>query len=239
MNCNALGKKVIQWFNENKEANKERDFTFRFRGKESFNYLQSFPSLISWLKDKFKNPDACYRLMQIFYQSLYLRKIVSFSVRIEDIVLADTIEMEISGQKLFRCAALFDTHISPSLWTFCQVSPKHTQRLLETVGFGLGINTMEGREQKHQMIKKYSANATYQHRWKFIFRHEFIQLVYLRENGYDVCRYRKRQVHYLPDTKENLCVCGLTLLEGICELCDSKEFAKIEKLVQDCASEKL
>ena len=41
MNCNFLGKRLISCFNENKEAKKEREFGFRFRGKESFNYLQN------------------------------------------------------------------------------------------------------------------------------------------------------------------------------------------------------
>ena len=50
MNSNHLVNKLISWFNENKSANKECGFGFRFRGRESFNYLQGFPSLILMLK---------------------------------------------------------------------------------------------------------------------------------------------------------------------------------------------
>ena len=62
---------------------------------------------------------------------------------------------------------------------------------------GLGCNTMEGREQKHQMISKYAENSTYQNSWPMIFRHEYIQLIYLRENGYDNVSYTKKSVNYI------------------------------------------
>ena len=52
MNSNFLAKKLIAWFNENKESKQERIFGFRFRGQESANYLQSFPSLIDMVKNK-------------------------------------------------------------------------------------------------------------------------------------------------------------------------------------------
>ena len=48
---------------------------------------------------------------------------------------------------------------------------------------------MEGRERKHQIIKKYSDNT--KDRWPHIFRHEFKQLVYLCEHGFDLNRYQK------------------------------------------------
>ena len=41
MGCNGLAKKIIQWFNESSSKD-EREFTFRFRGKESFSYLKHF-----------------------------------------------------------------------------------------------------------------------------------------------------------------------------------------------------
>ena len=107
--------------------------------------------------------------------------------------------MERVGNRLFRCCCLFDSHVSLSLWAFCNAAPKHAKDLYETVGYGLGINTMEGREQKHRMIEKYSKNSTNQDRWKYVFRHEFIHLVYLRENGFDSQRYCIRPVKYIPD----------------------------------------
>ena len=88
---------------------------------------------------------------------------------------------------------------------------------------------MEGREQKHQAIEKYSKNTTYQNRWPLIFRHEFIQLIHLRENGFDNTRYRKRGTKYVPDTDDKVCSkCCLALKDDKCFICDSVYMAKAE-----------
>ena len=99
----------------------------------------------------------------------------------------------------------------------------HCQELLKRFDLGLGINSMEGREQKHQQISKYSNNTTVQERWSYIFRHEFIQLIYLRDNGFDMFCYRKRHVKYVPAILEGHCKCSLKLINSKCELCDCDE----------------
>ena len=43
MNCHFLAKKIIAWFNESQNAKKQKDFAFRFRGRE----LQQFTKLSS------------------------------------------------------------------------------------------------------------------------------------------------------------------------------------------------
>ena len=68
MNCNYLSKKLKQWFNENVKSINVSQFSFRFRGKESKNYLSSFPQVITVLFKKVK-PSMKGRLAQIFYQS--------------------------------------------------------------------------------------------------------------------------------------------------------------------------
>ena len=46
MNCNFSARKMTVWFNENQNAKKQKDFAFRSRGKDSYNYFQNFPLLI-------------------------------------------------------------------------------------------------------------------------------------------------------------------------------------------------
>ena len=88
---------------------------------------------------------------------------------------------------------------------------------------------MEGREQKHQQISKYSKNTTFQCRWPMIFRHEFIHLVYLRENDFDTLKYIKKGRQYLPDDDELNCKnCGLILNNNHkCDICDSADMIKV------------
>ena len=125
--------------------------------------------------------------MIVFYQSLQLRKTISYAVRISEITEGIISEMALCGKKLFQSCAIYDTNVTPSLRTLANVAPVHAKQLFYRLG--LGSNTMEGREQKHQQIARYSENATYQNRWKYVFRHEYIQLIYLRENGFDNTSY--------------------------------------------------
>ena len=137
MNCNFLAKKIIAWLNENQNA-------FRFRGKESYKYLQSFPLLILNVIRRV-NKTKKVTLMQVFYESIHLRKLVSISVREDDINNNELSEMFMSGRRLFVCCSLYDVSVSPSLWCFSIVAPHHAKHLFHKFGFGLGINTMEGR----------------------------------------------------------------------------------------------
>ena len=55
-----------------------------------------------------------------------------------------------------------------------------------------------------------------------IFRHEFIQLIHLRENGFDTLHYNKRGKKYVPDIREDACQeCGFSLKEITHSICDS------------------
>ena len=83
---------------------------------------------------------------------------------------------------------------------------------------------MEGREQKHQSIAKYAENTTHQNRWPLIFRHEFIQLIYLHEHGFDNVRYNKRSVSYVPSVDDSCCLkccLKLTMETKKCRFCDN------------------
>ena len=94
---------------------------------------------------------------------------------------------------------------------------------------------MERREQKHQAIKKYSKNTTFQNRWPLIFRHEYVQLIYLRENGFDNVRYMKRGVKYIPESNSESCnKCCSKLKNDKCLICDSKYMKVVLKEVGIC-----
>ena len=175
------------------------------------------------LIDKWHN-----RLMVIFILSTYLRKLISYTVRVKDIILEDVIEMELVAKKMFKLCCLHENSVSPSLWTLCVITPVHTKCIFMKFGLGLDVNSMEGRDQKHQKIYKYMQNSTLLERWQFVFRHEFISCVYLKEKGFDQKRYNKRIIPYVPSQKNGYCSCGLLFghgsLQDVCDLCDSREF---------------
>ena len=235
MFCNYLSNKIIRWYNE-KCGKVEQEFSFRFRGKESKAYLHYFPELISMMMLHItpQNNSIYKKLHLIYHASILIRRLVSYSVRIKSFDAKMLEEMIIVGRQLFCQTALFENSISPSLWVLCLVAPFHASLTFSMYGFGLGCNTMEGREQKHQKIAKYTENTTFQNRWPRIFRHEYIELVYLRENGFDLLQYRKRQTRYIPESDTSFCqqCCYKKLNEANkCSICDSTYMSDILKAI--------
>ena len=228
MNCNQLTNKMQAWFNEEYLKNNTKDFRFRFRGIESYSYLKQFPNLIRMILLHVNMENARYKVCHIFLESLYLRKAISYLVRMENFTAKHLSEVRDVCRKLHIIHCVFEQTISPSLWSLCHAAPFHAEITLREYGFGLGCNTMEGREQKHQQISKYSKNTTFQCRWPMIFRHEFIHLIYLRENNFDTLKYIKKGRQYLPDDDELNCKnCGLILKNHKCDICHSADMIKV------------
>ena len=229
MCCNFLSRKIITWYNDN-SGKIEKDFTFRFRGQESRAYLSHFPELIKLLLKNITNEQIKLKLFQIFHHSLCLRKIISISVRIIDFNDEMLAELQKQCKLLFRSWCLFEPKVSPSVWTICNVVPFHAENCYRDYGMGLGCNSMEPREQKHQQIEKYARNTTFQCRWPMIFRHEFVQLIYLRRNGYDEISYNRKVISYMPQIEDTQCkVCGLELSNNKCFLCGSILMMKVQR----------
>ena len=234
MGCNYLSKKIIQAYNES-GGKLDGNFAFRFRGKESFAFLKQFPELIKMIISKLPSTSSIIlRLHIIYFQFIQLRRVISFSVRVTKFDKKMLSEMEISCGLLFKSRSLTEDRVTPSLWTLCNAAPYHAKLTLCESGLGIGVNTMEGREQKHQAISKYSNNTTYQNRWPMILRHEFIQLIHLRENGFDTSNFKKQSKKYVPDYVSTNCVnCALNLENNRCVICDSDYMKVIKKEIDN------
>ena len=64
-------------------------------------------------------------------------------------------ELEQKCRKYFNACVLFlPRPVTPTIWTIGHVIPKHTRKLREEIGFGLGIGTTQGREGKVQVAKE-------------------------------------------------------------------------------------
>ena len=174
MNYNSLANKIQRWLNEN-GGKHEKEFTFRFRGKESFLYMKHFSSLIKILILNILSTDIQKRLIELHLQSTYFRQLLSYIVRVTNFDLDVLNLMKQIGKKLFKLRCICDNKISSSLWALCNIAPIHAEKCFLDYIFGLGCNTMEGIEQKHQKLVKYAENTTRQNRWPMIFRHEYIQ----------------------------------------------------------------
>ena len=237
MCCNGLSKKIKKWYNEN-NGQIEKAFSFRFRGKESNLYMQKFPAIINIVYVNVVNTKAKKQLCQILFQSIKARELLSYCVRVGNFSEEDLNSMERVSRELFISCCLYGQRVSPSLWTMCNVAPHHAKQCLDQYGLGLGCNTMEGREQKHQIIKKYAENTLYQNKWPMIFRHEFVQLLLLRENGFDNERYAKQRISYIPKHDRDCCeICRSKLFFNekteTCKYCDNPFFQEVVLAVKE------
>ena len=142
-------------------------------------------------------------------------------------------DLEKACQKFFISCALF-LLVNPTVWTLGHVVPIHTRKLFEMYGKGLALNSMEGREAKHQAISRYAQNSNFSNRWKQVFRHEFISLVWLRERGYNLTGSSSSKETYIPKRafQNDHCYCGLPVT-GECKYCNSPIRTKITNSVQD------
>ena len=196
MACNFLANKIKRWVNRNGGKN-EKEFSLRFRGKESFLYMKNIPSLIRILFLNVTSRAIKKPFIEVHLQSTYLRTILPCTVRISDFNAQDLVFRNKTAEDLFRMCCAFDSKISPNLWAVCNVSPVHAEISLKSYRFDIGCNTMEDREQKNQVIPKYSENNTPQNRLSMIFRHEYLHLIYLRLNGYDDIKHLKKTTSYI------------------------------------------
>ncbi|KAK3747405.1 hypothetical protein QZH41_012093, partial [Actinostola sp. cb2023] len=71
-------------------------------------------------------------------------------------------ELEEKCKCYFTAIVLFfaKQSVTPTVWTVGHAVPLHVKQIFETLGYGLGLNTMQGREAKHVKLAKYMENTT-------------------------------------------------------------------------------
>jgi len=186
------------------------------------------PSLSTGTKSKF-------HFHVLAYTTLVLRNCVSLFSR-----------LSISDEEVHRlsllCKEYYKLNVqffscNPTVWTLGHVVPVHTKEMKCNYGFGLALNSMEGRECKHTSISRYSTNTTVQNRWQQIFMHEYITLIWLREQGYNRTTPKTSSGStYIPKratNNDNYCGCGLNKSSNLqlCQYCSHPYRQKIKAKV--------
>ena len=98
--------------------------------------------------------------------------------------------------------------------------------------------TMEGREAKHIALHRLSVNTTHQQRWQEIFKHEFVMLIWLPEQGYEPCSYTPSKSVYIPPrifNDSSYCYCGLQKADSTdtsCYFCSDNLLSLIHESVK-------
>lgn len=63
-------------------------------------------------------------------------------------------KLTVCSQQYFNANTMLLEGANPTIWTIGYAIPYHAEQLFEDSGYGLGLNSMQGRESKHLQCKK-------------------------------------------------------------------------------------
>ena len=219
LKCGRLYKAFLRWFSEKRK--KGISFSYRFTGLESKYFCWQFATLIQeLLKIPTLSKGHVLKLHTLSFIGVKLRDAVSIYSRVE-VSIEQVENLKVLCQQFFNANSLLLTDVTPTVWTVRVAIPYHTSKLHQKLGYGLGLNSMQGREAKHVKLAKYvenTCNARKSLRWWTVFRHEFVSMVWLREKDpYSIayrCEKRNISDSYIPkrvrDCDDRFCHCGLS-----------------------------
>lgn len=230
--ANRLYNSILRWFREGRKSGSP--FHFRFTGEETRLMCDRFCELVHVLLESPAGSPPDSRVFVLAYMAVKLRDAVSVFSRISDMEEGLLAKLENDCTHFFNAASLF-VKVTVSVWTLGYVVPVHAKLMFNKFKTGLGLNTMQGREAKHQRLAALSKNTTYKRRWHQIFRHEYMCLVWLRQQNPHNDNYCKSKFKYVPARciTDSFCYSGLPK-DGMkeCQICSSDITKEIRKSVE-------
>ena len=242
-----LYKNLAKWFTEKKRV---EDFKYRFTGKEtkifSWHFMKVCESLIT---TEGISSTTLLHVYSLAYAGLCLRNSVSLFSRVH-ISESDVNCLKRECEQYYNCQALFLGTVKPTTWTVGKAIPYYTSEIYQDLGFGLGLNSMQGREAKHAKLASYAKNTTKgkRLRWWQLFKHEFMDLIWLKEKDQQQVI---KKLHYTPESENcfqktcakdkyippycsnnnGFCVCGQSKssAEESCSVYSSDMFKQVAK----------
>ena len=218
LKCGRLYKAFLRWFSEKRK--KGISFSYRFTGLESKYFCWQFATLIQeLLKIPTLSKGHVLKLHTLSFIGVKLRDAVSIYSRVEASI--EQVEnLKVLCQQFFNANSLLLTNVTPTVWIVGVAIPYHTSKFHQKLGYGLGLNSLQGREAKHVKLAKYvknTCNARKRLRWWTVFRDEFVCMVWLREKDpYSIaylCEKRNISDSYIPkrvrDCDDRFCHCRL------------------------------
>lgn len=216
--------------------------------KESRMFCWHFMEVIStFLEISDLDDNTILKLHSLAYTAMKLRDCVSVFTRVT-LTEQDIKDLKENAQLYFNACIIFgNTSACPNTqWTIGYAIPYYTEKLYKETGYGLGLNTTQGREAKHTKLAKFAENAIKSQRWEQVMKHDFISNVWLREQQAKASTQASTKdgtskVQYIPlrclnDPK--YCHCGLSkaVSEAKCTICSSGLMIEIDK---SCTSRQL
>ena len=144
--CGRLFKNFSRWFAQKRKSG--INYSFRFTGLESKKFSWNFCFLIETLLSiDGISEQIKVKIHALAFVALQLRDSTAIYSKVSlDADLIDSLDLKC--KQYFNANCLF-FGVNPSVWSIGYAIPYHTRKLFESTGYGLGLNTMQGREAKH------------------------------------------------------------------------------------------
>ena len=233
--CGRLYNAVVRWFNEKRKTGV--DFSYRFTGLESKHFAWYFAYPIKILLTIPKLSKGTHlKLHTLQYTAINLRDAISIYTRV-NVDENDLQALKTLCQNFFIAVSLLLQGVNPTTWTIGYAITHHANQLYKQLGYGLGLNSMQGREAKHITLKQYVENTCKgrkHQRWWTVFRHEYVSTIWLRSMDPFCVSYggnkNKSKNSYIPEQVVNQqnCYCGLP--RNDCGVCSSETMDAVKKV---------
>ena len=227
-----LYKKVCKWLKGGMKGN----FEFQFTGKETKKVCFNFMYLVDALTKPNESPLDIVKVIAFTVVGTELRESISLFSRVE-MSQEDISFPRERCKNYFNGYFLFLLNITPTMWTIGHCIPYHTQLLYDKFRLGLGLNTMQEREQKHINISNYAKHSTSANRWDLVFRHEFVSSIWLQEHDPLSEHYKHMETNYVPARiqKPELCFCSFPKEADAdkCKYCSPPLFDEVFKSISE------
>lgn len=168
-------KKFQHWFDFDREKS---DFTCRFTGEDSTKLANQYLPLIQSLLTGPLSETSAKKMHVLAYMAFHLSHLTiimsKFNPTPNGSELAST-----HATLYFAAHDLFFQRAGLQEWTLANIVPAHVGMASVRFSQGLGINSTQGREAKHQAIKSYKSKTSPQTLYSKIMTHEYIDCIYL------------------------------------------------------------
>lgn len=231
-----LKKQLTKWLIDNRSNDK--DFSYRFTGKDSRLILHGFMYLVNAIKGDSLDLTLLSKLLFLAFTAVKLRDCVAY-FSMYDLSEENLLKLPSLARDYFTALVLFSGKIPGTVWHIGHLVPVHTKMMFEKYGTGLGINTMQGREAKHVQIARYAKNSLYKQRWFHVFRHDYISKIWLPLHQPSLLVYHQVQDSLIPlrvvNDPQHYCYCGFIKQtnQAMCYYCGHHLMSEIKLSVAE------
>ena len=199
----------------------------RFVGEDSLKLSNKYGELVKCLFEQSDTDKMKKSVLAILYAMHCLREACGIFSKIH-IKQNELQSLEYYCKQYYTTVAIF-FRPTLSVWHLGHIVPEHCANIFEQLGYGLGLNAMQGREAKHLAIHSYAKHAMYHRRWSMIFEHEYMECIHLKTITKEKYYYKTTKPNFNKVDGGHCPICNLP--QNKCTMCSTEIMADVKDAV--------